>query len=161
MEHVHAEISDPCHKGVTPALSGNNTEYLPSQADEVSMAQGYATLRSVRGGPSAPDSHVTTLHQQDSVEITELPSSPKYWRHSIAAITFRQVATASQDPFPTEAEEYLCPVSVLQQDGSGSEDMATVSGKNWRLSLPAYSYMLTQTHPTSVDFLQRIKSQGL
>lgn len=164
VEHIYADISDSvCYEGVNSILNGYNTEYLATPADEVSMTQGYATLCSVRGGSSAPDTHGMALHQQeqDSVQITELPSSPKYWRHSIAAMTIRQLATASQDPFPTEAEEYLCPVSVLQQDGNGNEDQDTLNGKSCRLSWPTYSHMLTQTYPTSVDLLQRIKSQDL
>ena len=163
VEHIYAEISDSfSYKGVNSVLSGYNTEQLPMQGDEVSMARGYATLNSVRGDSSTPDTHGgMALCQQDSVEITELPSSPKYWRHSIAAMTIRQVTTASQDPFPTEAEEDVSPVSVLQQDRSGSEDQATFNRRSWRLSWPTYSHMLTQPYPASVDILQRIKSQDL
>lgn len=122
------------------------------------MAQGYATLHSVRGDTCTPDAHGSHLYQQDSMEIPELPSSPKYCRHSIAAITFGRLTTASHDPSTTEHKDYLNPV---QQAGTGSEDQATANGKGWRLSWPSYSHLLTQTYPADVDLLQRIKSQDL
>lgn len=172
MEHVYAEIADSVYyEGTNIRLPTKitskscpllNTQYPPLRAH--GSAQWYASLSSVRGVSRTPEVHGPALYQQDSedgVEILELPSSPKYCRHSIAATAIRQLSTVSQDPLPTEAEEYLGTASVVQEDGSGREDQPTANRKSWRMSWPTYSHLLTQAYPASIEPLQRIKSQDL